>query len=223
MLAHRGAGGVERLPGTRSSPGRGRCCRRAHRRLRADVLERSAAGRALRGLLLGCGAWRPRGPHHTSRRSPAWRPWPAATPRRSSRPGGRAHDSLTGLLNHGAMQVRTAEEICPPRRGGNALTCLMVDLDNFKPLNDRPGTWWETRSCSASPRRWTPSSGPTTAGPIRRGRVRGDARPTPTRTAACARPPPERVRGPDRRRSETWAARDRLRGHRAVGRAADGG
>jgi diguanylate cyclase (GGDEF)-like protein len=48
-------------------------------------------------------------------------------------------DSLTGLLNHGAIQVRTAEEIWRVRRGGHGLTCLLADLDNFKPINDRHG------------------------------------------------------------------------------------
>ncbi len=48
-------------------------------------------------------------------------------------------DSLTGLLNHGAIQVRTAEEIWRARRSGMGLTCLLADLDNFKPINDRHG------------------------------------------------------------------------------------
>jgi diguanylate cyclase (GGDEF)-like protein len=48
-------------------------------------------------------------------------------------------DSLTGLLNHGAIQVRVREEIWRARRSGNDLSCLLVDLDNFKPINDRHG------------------------------------------------------------------------------------
>ena len=48
-------------------------------------------------------------------------------------------DSLTGLLNHGAIQVRVREEIWRARRSGTGLSCLLLDLDNFKPLNDRHG------------------------------------------------------------------------------------
>jgi len=48
-------------------------------------------------------------------------------------------DSLTGLLNHGAIQVHTSEEIWRARRAGSPLTCLLSDLDNFKPINDRHG------------------------------------------------------------------------------------
>ena len=48
-------------------------------------------------------------------------------------------DSLTGLLNHGALQVRLIDEIARARRGGAPLCCLLLDLDDFKPVNDRHG------------------------------------------------------------------------------------
>jgi diguanylate cyclase (GGDEF)-like protein/putative nucleotidyltransferase with HDIG domain len=48
-------------------------------------------------------------------------------------------DSLTGVLNHGAMQVRLREEIARTRRERGPLSCLIIDLDNFKQLNDRVG------------------------------------------------------------------------------------
>ena len=48
-------------------------------------------------------------------------------------------DSLTGFLNHGAIQVRIREEIWRARRSNGRLTCLLADLDNFKPINDRHG------------------------------------------------------------------------------------
>jgi diguanylate cyclase (GGDEF)-like protein len=48
-------------------------------------------------------------------------------------------DSLTGFLNHGAVQVRLRDEIWRARRSGAPLSCLLVDLDNFKPINDRHG------------------------------------------------------------------------------------
>jgi diguanylate cyclase (GGDEF)-like protein len=48
-------------------------------------------------------------------------------------------DALTGLLNHGAMQVRLREEIARAQRDGTPLTCAIVDLDDFKRVNDVRG------------------------------------------------------------------------------------
>jgi diguanylate cyclase (GGDEF)-like protein len=48
-------------------------------------------------------------------------------------------DSLTGLLNHGALHMRLREEIARARRDGEPLICLIADLDNFKPINDQHG------------------------------------------------------------------------------------
>jgi diguanylate cyclase (GGDEF)-like protein len=48
-------------------------------------------------------------------------------------------DSLTGFLNHGAVQVRIREEIWRARRADAPLSCLLLDIDNFKPINDRHG------------------------------------------------------------------------------------
>ena len=48
-------------------------------------------------------------------------------------------DSLTGLLNHGAVHVHVREEIARARRSGEPLCCLLADLDNFKPINDQHG------------------------------------------------------------------------------------
>jgi diguanylate cyclase (GGDEF)-like protein len=48
-------------------------------------------------------------------------------------------DALTGLLNHGAMQVRLREEIARARRDGTPLACAIVDLDDFKRVNDVRG------------------------------------------------------------------------------------
>ena len=48
-------------------------------------------------------------------------------------------DSLTGLLNHGALHVRLNEEIARVSRSGEPLSCLLVDLDHFKVVNDAHG------------------------------------------------------------------------------------
>jgi diguanylate cyclase (GGDEF)-like protein len=48
-------------------------------------------------------------------------------------------DALTGLLNHGAMQVRVREEIARARRDGSPLSFVILDLDDFKRVNDVRG------------------------------------------------------------------------------------
>ena len=48
-------------------------------------------------------------------------------------------DALTGLLNHGAMQVRVREEIARAARDGTPLCCVLIDLDDFKRVNDELG------------------------------------------------------------------------------------
>jgi diguanylate cyclase (GGDEF)-like protein len=48
-------------------------------------------------------------------------------------------DALTGLLNHGAMQVRVREEIARAARDGLPLSCVLIDLDDFKQVNDELG------------------------------------------------------------------------------------
>jgi diguanylate cyclase (GGDEF)-like protein len=48
-------------------------------------------------------------------------------------------DALTGLLNHGAMQVRVREEIARAQRDGTPLSFVIIDLDDFKRVNDVRG------------------------------------------------------------------------------------
>ncbi len=48
-------------------------------------------------------------------------------------------DALTGLLNHGALHLRVREEISRSQRTGASLACLLLDLDNFKAVNDERG------------------------------------------------------------------------------------
>jgi diguanylate cyclase (GGDEF)-like protein/putative nucleotidyltransferase with HDIG domain len=50
-----------------------------------------------------------------------------------------ARDSLTGCLNHGALQSRLREEISRAERGGEPFTIALVDLDDFKQINERFG------------------------------------------------------------------------------------
>ena len=49
------------------------------------------------------------------------------------------HDSLTGLLNHGAFYSRVDEELERIRRSGRPAAALVADLDDFKLVNDRHG------------------------------------------------------------------------------------
>ena len=48
-------------------------------------------------------------------------------------------DALTGLINHGALHLRVREEISRARRTGAPLACLLLDLDDFKTVNDERG------------------------------------------------------------------------------------
>ena len=48
-------------------------------------------------------------------------------------------DALTGLLNHGALHLRMREEISRASRTGEPLACLLLDLDDFKAINDELG------------------------------------------------------------------------------------
>ena len=48
-------------------------------------------------------------------------------------------DALTGVLNHGAMQTRIREEIARARRDEAPLGAVILDLDDFKGVNDSRG------------------------------------------------------------------------------------
>ncbi|HEY2630897.1 MAG TPA: GGDEF domain-containing protein [Solirubrobacteraceae bacterium] len=48
-------------------------------------------------------------------------------------------DSVAGCMNHRAMRRRLHEEILRAGRSGGALSCVIVDLDDFKLVNDRYG------------------------------------------------------------------------------------
>ncbi len=48
-------------------------------------------------------------------------------------------DGLTGLWNRGYFDQRLASELSLTRRTGDALSCMMADIDHFKQINDRFG------------------------------------------------------------------------------------
>jgi Diguanylate cyclase, GGDEF domain len=48
-------------------------------------------------------------------------------------------DPVTGCMNHRAMRRRLHEEIGRAMRTGSPLSCLLIDLDDFKLVNDRHG------------------------------------------------------------------------------------
>ena len=48
-------------------------------------------------------------------------------------------DALTGVLNHGAMQLRVREEISRAHRDQSPLGAVILDLDDFKAVNDTRG------------------------------------------------------------------------------------
>jgi diguanylate cyclase (GGDEF)-like protein len=48
-------------------------------------------------------------------------------------------DGVTGCMNHRAMRRRLREEIDRAARTGGRLACLLMDLDDFKLVNDRHG------------------------------------------------------------------------------------
>ena len=48
-------------------------------------------------------------------------------------------DPVAGCMNHRAMRRRLDEEIGRATRAGTPLSCLLIDLDNFKLVNDEHG------------------------------------------------------------------------------------
>jgi len=48
-------------------------------------------------------------------------------------------DAVTGCMNHRAMRRRLDEEIGRATRTGGPLSALLIDLDDFKAVNDRDG------------------------------------------------------------------------------------
>ena len=74
-------------------------------------------------------------------------------------------DPLTGLLNRRALEARLARELEQASRYATVLSCLMIDVDGFKSVNDTWATRWATGSWSSSPTSSSGSSAPSTRWP----------------------------------------------------------
>ena len=102
-------------------------------------------------------------------------------------------DALTGVLNHGAMQLRIREEIARARRDGHPLGAVILDLDDFKARQRHPRPRGRRRAAAQRRPRAAGRAAPLRPGrPLRRRRVRA--------------PAPRLRRGDDRRTSPSAAA-----------------
>ena len=131
-------------------------------------------------------------------------------------------DSLTGLLNHGAVHVLIREEIARARRVREPLCCLLMDLDNFKPVNDVHGHLVGDQVLSKVADAIREGSASTTAWAVRGRRVRpGAARGPRGRGPRDGHAPAGHGgRSPGRRRA--GGRPDRFRGGGALARATHG-
>lgn len=71
------------------------------------------------------------------RRSFVWAEWLDAE--RQSHAHQALHDALTGLPNRHCMHTRLDEALGRARRSGKPFSLLFIDLNDFKPINDRFG------------------------------------------------------------------------------------
>ena len=96
-------------------------------------------------------------------------------------------DPLTGFYNHRFLHERLGEEVVRAQRGRQPLSVLMLDLDDFKLVNDTFGHLFGDRVLA-----WTGRADPLDAagvghpGPLRRRRVRDH----PARDRCRPRPAP---------------------------------
>ena len=107
-------------------------------------------------------------------RWPTRRRWPSRTPRLYEDARNLAdRDPLTGFYNHRFLHERLGEEVVRSQRGRRPLSVLMLDLDDFKLVNDTFGHLFGDRVLT-----WTAElirstlRGVRHPGPLRRRRVR---------------------------------------------------
>jgi diguanylate cyclase (GGDEF)-like protein len=60
-------------------------------------------------------------------------------------------DALTGLFNRRLFDMRYVEEIHRARRNGTEISLLMIDIDDFKKINDTYGHLCGDAACSGWP------------------------------------------------------------------------
>ena len=63
-------------------------------------------------------------------------------------------DALTGLLNRGALDMTAVAMVARWQRDGDALSCMVIDVDHFKLVNDRRSE--ERRVGKECRSRWSP-------------------------------------------------------------------
>jgi len=81
----------------------------------------------------------------TFTRSTSTRPSSKPRPRRDRAP--RHLDALTGLYDRGYFEHELRRELQRCQRYGNPVSLLMLDLDEFKEINDDTDTGLGTRCC----------------------------------------------------------------------------
>ena len=129
------AGGPTRRSGSRSSPASGSWVPARRRSARTASRRRSRRSRRSR----------------SSRTRPSRRSRSRA--RYTDAREQSIRDGLTGAYNHRYFQESLQKEIGRAERRGRPLSVLLLDIDDFKAINDRTGTPSATRSSSASSRR----------------------------------------------------------------------
>ena len=93
-------------------------------------------------------------------------------------------DPLTNCFNRRALMEKLEQEMDRAARYATMLTGMMIDIDNFKQINDTSATWWATACSSSSPALLGGSSGRWTSWPA-----------TAARSSSCCCPrPPHRAR-----------------------------